>query len=216
MRTALVTGGDRGAGALLAVGLADRGWAAEVIPANVFDDIERVRAAFLAAARRQGSPLLVLHALAAEPPEHHAPLASLDAAAWDAACEAPLRAALFSCVGAREVFGDQPGHLAFVLPILPLAGQAGQAAFGAALEGIRGMAKSAARRWGATGITVNCIAFLSAGEDSSRLGRWTPALARTVDARTDVAGVVELLTTAAGSVITGATIVVDGGLVMAP
>ncbi len=215
-RVCYVAGGERDPGAALALGLAERGWATGCIPSDAYADVEAVRAAFSEEAERLGSPSLVVHAMSARPPAPDAPLAGLDDAAWDAACEGPLRAALFTCFLARQAFGDQAGQLVFVLPVVPLCGHEGQVAFGAALEGIRGMAKSAARRWGAAGITVNCVAIRTAGGTGSAPSRWTPAIERNVDPRTDVAAVVELLTTSAGSVITGATMVVDGGMVMVP
>jgi 3-oxoacyl-[acyl-carrier protein] reductase len=215
-RVCYVAGGDRSTGAELALGLADRGWVTGCIPSDAYADVEGVRTVFSAEAERLGSPALVVHALAALPATPDAPLTSLDDATWDAACEGPLRSALFTCVLAREAFGDQPGHLVFVLPVVPLSGHEGQVAFGAALEGIRGLAKSAARRWGAVGITVNCIVTRTAGELSRQPSRSRPVIERDIDTRRDVAAVVELLATSAGSAITGTTIVVDGGMVMVP
>jgi NAD(P)-dependent dehydrogenase (short-subunit alcohol dehydrogenase family) len=47
-------------------------------------------------------------------------------------------------------------------------------------------------------------------------GPVAPALGRLPDARHDVARVIAMLLGEAGAAITGATIVVDGGIVMAP
>ena len=119
-RVCFVAGGERDTGAELTLGFADRGWATGCIPTDAYGDVEGVRAAFSVEAERVGSPSLIVHALAARPPVPDAPLASLDDAAWDAACEGPLRSALFTCVLAREAFGDNPGQLVFALPVVPL------------------------------------------------------------------------------------------------
>jgi 3-oxoacyl-[acyl-carrier protein] reductase len=79
-----------------------------------------------------------------------------------------------------------------------------------ASEAQRMLAKSAARRWGGDGITVNVV--------TARVGGGGDA-ARTVPARDPgdgVAAAVVWLASAAAAAITGATIGADGGGVMAP
>jgi 3-oxoacyl-[acyl-carrier protein] reductase len=86
---------------------------------------------------------------------------------------------------------------------------------------MRAMAKSAARQWGERGITVNCVAppvelMAPARGAPDGLALTEPPLGREPDARADVAPVVALLAAAPAHFVTGATIPVDGGLVMAP
>jgi len=146
----------------LADGLAGRGWIVERLAAGT--TAESSMEAVWAAQDRIGRPRLVVHVPSR--PVVTGALVDLGPGDWDEACEAPLRAALFTAIAARRVLGDRAGgRLVFLLPLAELAGRAGDVAFGAALEGIRGMAKSAARRWGRAGITVNCVAF-RAGDDA--------------------------------------------------
>ncbi len=92
----------------------------------------------------------------------------------------------------------------------------------AAMEGLRALAKSAARSWGAQGFTANCIAvadqlFLGPGmEAPASPTRNTEALGRAPDARREIAPVVAFLVGDGGAAVTGATITVDGGVVMTP
>jgi NAD(P)-dependent dehydrogenase (short-subunit alcohol dehydrogenase family) len=84
------------------------------------------------------------------------------------------------------------------------------------------MAKSAARQWGEWGLTVNCVAppvelmAPAGGTPPAGLALAERALGRGPDRRTDVAPVVALLAADAAHFVTGATIPVDGGSVMAP
>jgi NAD(P)-dependent dehydrogenase (short-subunit alcohol dehydrogenase family) len=193
-------------------GLADRGWTVECVAAAT--TVESSIAALTAARSRIGRPTLVVHVPSR--PVVAGRFVDLGPLEWDELCEAPLRAALFTAIATHRMFAADSGRLVFLLPLADLAGRDGSAAFGAALEGIRGLAKSAARRWGRDGVTVNCVAFIADRGEVGGLSRWRPALDRDVDVHTDVTGVVELLTTAAAKVVTGATIMVDGGIVMAP
>ena len=89
----------------------------------------------------------------------------------------------------------------------------------AAVEGVRALAKSAARQWGGARIRVNCVAPRAellapdAGPLSPDVAE--PALAGVPADVGAVASAITLLA-AEGIVVTGATIVVDGGVVMIP
>jgi 3-oxoacyl-[acyl-carrier protein] reductase len=83
------------------------------------------------------------------------------------------------------------------MPSVSLLGAVGLVPLTTALEGVRALAKSAARQWADHGITVNCIV----GD---------------LELRDEIAGVVDFLAGEAGGAITGQTIVVDGGSVMLP
>ena len=97
----------------------------------------------------------------------------------------------------------------FVLPSLGLTGAAGLVPFTTAVEGVRALAKTAARQWGEDGVTVACVARHVAGP--------TVALS-SIEPPTDddVAGVIALLTTEHAASVTGATLVLDGGTVLVP
>jgi len=107
-----------------------------------------------------------------------------------------------------------------VTPIVGLIGAAGLVPYATAVEGMRALAKSAARQWGEAGITVNCVA--PPVEVVAEVGTPAPPpvggrpLGRMPDVRTDVAPVVAMLVAEAAHFVTGTTITVDGGVVMAP
>jgi NAD(P)-dependent dehydrogenase (short-subunit alcohol dehydrogenase family) len=81
------------------------------------------------------------------------------------------------------------------------------------------MAKSAARQWGAHGVTVNAVLVPLEALDLHAAGVTSfltpPALGATTPMR-DVATAVQWFAAADGTGITGATVVADGGAVMVP
>jgi 3-oxoacyl-[acyl-carrier protein] reductase len=91
--------------------------------------------------------------------------------------------------------------------------------FVAAAEGVRAMAKSAARQWGERSITVNAVlvplALLAPGAAGVTSFLTPPALGAPATLH-DVAAAVRWFTGADSTGITGATVVADGGAVMAP
>jgi 3-oxoacyl-[acyl-carrier protein] reductase len=146
-----------------------------------------------------------------------AELVDTDEQAWDAHGEALLRTALHDCQRAHATLRDRGGRIVLATPTIALVGATGLAPFAMAAEGMRTLAKAAARQWGAVGITVNCVApsldIFGIRHDAD--GSVVPALGRmpTLD---DVVAVVASLLGDAGATITGTTITVDGGIVMAP
>jgi 3-oxoacyl-[acyl-carrier protein] reductase len=217
-RVALVTGGDSSIGRELTLGLADQG--ATVAVTGRFDSREAAAAAFGDAAAANGPIDVVVHspfdpdALVAET------LADTDVASWARRCEALLLEALWCSQAAYGAFAGRGGHLVFVTPTVALSGAAGLVPYTTALEGIRALAKSAARQWGEFGIRVNCVAppVEIVEPATGARGPWIGelALGRAPDARTDLAPVVALLTAEAAHFVTGATVTVDGGILMAP
>ncbi len=217
-RTALVTGGDSAMGPELALGLTDQG--ATVAVTGRFDSRDAAAGAFGDAAAANGPIDVVVHspfdadALVAET------LAETDEAKWARRCEALLLEALWCSQAAHGAFAGRGGHLVFVTPTVALSGAAGLVPYTTAVEGIRALAKSSARQWGELGIRVNCVAppVEIVEPASGARGPWIGerALGRGPDARTDVAPVIALLTAEAAHFVTGATITVDGGILMAP
>lgn len=143
-------------------------------------------------------------------------LADTSADEWDARGEAQLRAALFVCQAAFAHLKDHGGRIILVTPTAGLVGAAGFVPIATASEGMRSLAKSAARQWGEHGITVNCVAPSLAllGADVAAAVD-PPALGRTATVE-DLARTIAVLASDAAGSITGATIPVDGGVVMLP
>jgi NAD(P)-dependent dehydrogenase (short-subunit alcohol dehydrogenase family) len=216
-RVVVVTGGGNGMGHAIAMGLVDAGAAVAVVdgPVGSLTDAER---AFARAASARGPIDAVVHALVDPEALVEAPLAETDPAAWDARCEAVLRTALWCCQAAYNQLSERGGQLVLVTPTVGLTGAAGLVPFATAVEGMRALAKSAARQWGEVGITVNCVAppvEVEVGAPAVPPVGGRP-LGRLPDVRNDVAPVVASLLAESAHFVTGTTVIVDGGVVMAP
>jgi 3-oxoacyl-[acyl-carrier protein] reductase len=194
-RVVLVTGGGSGIGREIALGLEDTGATVVAVdgPIESRDDAERRFAT--------GAVDAVVHALVDPDVLFATALADTDEAAWDRRCEAVLRTALWCIQAALGAFAGHGGRIVLVTPTVGLTGGAGLAPYATAVEGMRALAKSAARQWGSQGVTVNCVA---------------PRIDGDPDVRADIAPVVAMLLGDEAHIVTGATVVVDGGLVMAP
>ena len=134
------------------------------------------------------------------------PLTSTSPGEWAARCD---RLILDAIAAAQEAHKRGMSRLIFVVPALGITGAAGLVPLATAGEAVRSLAKTAARQWGPDGLTVTSIAVNVGGPVTA-----PPAL----DAPTEseVAGVVALLAHELAEPITGATVVVDGGVVMTP
>lgn len=198
-RVVLVTGGSAGIGRDIALSLGGMGAAVSAVdgPIDSRSDAERAFADAAGSARVHS----VVHALVDPDALVGAPLAATDEAAWDRRCEATLRTALWCCQAAFGVLAEGGGRVVLVTPTVGLTGAAGLAPYATAVEGMRALAKSAARQWRARGITVNCVA--------------PPVNVMSPGGR-DVAQAVALLLADPAHLMTGQTVVVDGGIVMAP
>lgn len=112
----------------------------------------------------------------------------------------------------------QGGRIILILPTIGMTGAAGLVDYTTAIEGIRAMAKSAARQWASDGVGVNMIAapltLFAAEGDASHL-----TVAAMHDGETLIHAIVEtakFLLRRDLDQLTGDTIVVDGGSVMLP
>lgn len=221
---ALVVGAGSPAARAIQLDLEAHGWAVAVVggPGVPLDTPEAVAVAF-DAARPLGPPRLVVHVDVPPAACRPGPLVELDDDGWDAGCEAVVRSTLLVFQAAHQVMGEG-GAIVLVNPSIALAGAAGLVAWSAAAEAQRIMAKVAARRWGARGITVNVVSVAPAVlcDDPA------PALAATGQTKRSVAlgdeaaspeavaGVVRMLAGPDARALTGATLVADGGRLMVP
>jgi NAD(P)-dependent dehydrogenase (short-subunit alcohol dehydrogenase family) len=152
-------------------------------------------------------------------------LADVDDAHFEAVWEGTMESTLWVLQAAFRAFGGRGGRIVVTVPTLAMHGAAGLAAYAAAAEGQRLLVKSAARQWGADGITVNCLAVapelaMAGGpEDGASPGDTAlaaAALGRTGDPELDVGPACVFLLSDGGAFVTGTTITLDGGVWMAP
>lgn len=146
------------------------------------------------------------------------PFTDLTDADFDAAWEQPMREAIVAFQGAHKA-----GHtrLIAIVPTIAMSGAPQLAHVAATAEAIRVMVKSAARQWGADGITVNCIAVAPEmfGIDTAAVGAVSiapPALATKGTVVDDLVPLIRLASSVDAHHLTGATLTADGGIWMAP
>ncbi|WP_232006668.1 SDR family oxidoreductase [Mycobacterium sp. 1245805.9] len=126
--------------------------------------------------------------------------------------------ALVALQAAHAAMAAKGGRIVLVLPTIGMTGAAGLVDYTTAIEGIRAMAKSAARQWAPEGIGVNMVAA-----PMSLFGREVDASHLTAAAVPDdsalIPAVVEttkFLLRRDVTHVVGATIIADGGSVMMP
>jgi 3-oxoacyl-[acyl-carrier protein] reductase len=112
--------------------------------------------------------------------------------------------------------GDR--RIVLVVPTIGLAGAAGSVVYTTAVEGIRAMAKSAARQWGSQGVAVNMVAapahLFARDVDASHLS--AAAVADNGQLIRSVVETVKFLRRDYLPHLNGETVIVDGGQVMLP
>ena len=202
-RTIAITG----AGSRLADGLA----AALVgAGANVLAGIDRVSTTL------DG----VVHAAMPEIAYERVPFHEVDDARWDAVWERTLRDAIEVLQAGYRAMRDDGGAFVVVTPVVGMSGAAELGPYSAAVEGVRLLAKSAARQWGADGIRVNCLApapeHAPIGVASGALALSPPALGGPGDVEADLGPIVAWLLSDDAHFLTGVTLCADGGVWMAP
>jgi NAD(P)-dependent dehydrogenase (short-subunit alcohol dehydrogenase family) len=129
------------------------------------------------------------------------------AAVW----EQPMQWAIAAL---QDAYRDGVSSVLLIIPAIALTGGREYAHVAAVSEGLRATVKSAARQWGAKGITVNTVVVPSEqfGVDADIAG--PPSIAPPALGRTAIVEAIVAMATGVGRHVTGQTLVVDGGLVM--
>lgn len=212
--------GNEAALALLARTVSDRGGRAVALDADLTNR-EQVARAFQTAAETFGRPVDGLVHAAMDPTAFEAvPFDEIDDERWERVWEGTMRSALAVLQAAFTAMRGRDGRIVFVTPTVSMSGAERLVPYTTALEGLRLLAKSAARQWGPDGITVNCVAVapeqVPIGVASTATSLAPPALGGPGDPELDLGPVVAFLLSGAGHFVSGATIGVDGGVWMAP
>jgi len=182
-----------------------------------------------AAAGLLGTPDLVVHVPAL--PDGPAKITNQSSDAWATSCEAPMAEAIgvaraigeLTATSAEKQDENAP-RLVWILPTTTFGGAAGYVGVGAASEGIRALAKGVAKQWGrrcTTTVLAVSPTTLFDGEGPADEGSLSPpALGKPDDidvhVATEIASLVDLLADPRNRATTGATVVADGGIWMAP
>lgn len=139
---------------------------------------------------------------------------------WRRLTEEPMRLALMALQRSRSVMSGRGGRIVLVTPTIGMVGARHLVPYTTAVEGIRAMAKSAARQWAASNIVVNTVAAplpLFAPDMRGSAAHLTAAAVPADDdlVQSIVSTLRFLLQTDSRHVV-GATMMVDGGALMLP
>jgi 3-oxoacyl-[acyl-carrier protein] reductase len=202
-RTIAVTG----AGSALADGIAA---ALVTSGANVLAGLDRVSVSL------DG----VVHAAMPSVAYERVPFHEVDDERWDAVWEQTMRDAIAVLQSGYHAMREHGGSFVVVTPVVGMSGAAELGPYSAAVEGVRLLAKSAARQWGADRVRVNCLApapeHVPIGVDSGALALSPPALGGPGDVEADLGPIVAWLLSDDAHFVTGVTLCADGGVWMAP
>lgn len=148
------------------------------------------------------------------------PLVELHEKQWAEIWERGFLTTVRCCQVAHDHMRGRGGRIVLVTPTLALTGAARFAPYAALAEAQRALAKSAARQWGADGITVNCLApgpgaLLGDAMAFDETILAPPALPD-ASSEADLGPVLGFLAGGDSHALTGATLCVDGGVWMAP
>jgi NAD(P)-dependent dehydrogenase (short-subunit alcohol dehydrogenase family) len=242
-KVAVVTGGDQPVGRGLALALAEAGAAIalfgdarelaglvadlEALDARALaidtelESRERAEQAFAAAADGLQAPVdIVVHGAIPSNAYERVNFVDLDDDRWASIWETGMQATLFVLQAGYAQMDGRGGRFVIITPTVSMSGAAELAPYTALLEARRVLAKSAARQWGATGVTVNCLApapeHVPIGVDSMTVSLAPPALGGPGDVQRDLGPVAVFLASDQSQFLTGATLNVDGGVWMSP
>jgi len=162
----------------------------------------------------------VVHAAMPAIAYERVPFHEVDDDRWDAVWEQTMRDAIAVLQAGYRAMRDGGGAFVVITPVVGMSGAAELGPYSAAVEGVRLLAKSAARQWGPDGIRVNCLApapeHVPIGVASSALALSPPALGGPGDVETDLGPIVAWLLSDDAHFVTGVTLCADGGVWMAP
>ncbi|MBX6377393.1 MAG: 3-oxoacyl-[acyl-carrier-protein] reductase [Clostridia bacterium] len=243
-RIALVTGSSRGIGREIAIFLAQEGAdvvvnylqneeaafqtvsairalgrRAEAIQADVSDPV--AAAGLVAAAEERLGPVDVLVNNAGITRDNL--LLRMKDEDWQSVLATNLTA-IFACTraAARSMVRRRFGRVINITSVAGLVGNAGQANYSAAKAGVVGFTRAVARELASRGVTVNAVApgYVETEMTAALDARQKEAILERIPVGRygrpeEVARVVAFLAAPESGYITGQTIVVDGGLVMA-
>jgi NAD(P)-dependent dehydrogenase (short-subunit alcohol dehydrogenase family) len=198
------------------------GGSAAALACHVGDEAQR--AALVDGTRKIFGAADILVCNAAVNP-YYGPLAEIGDAAFDRLMASNIRSVLrLAGLVLPEMAARRDGAIIIVASIAGLRGSPGLGAYGISKAADMQLARSLAVEWGKHNIRVNCLAqgvikteFARAlWEDAELMERRLAAtpLGR-IGEPSDVAGAALLLASAAGRYITGQTIVIDGGAMIA-
>jgi NAD(P)-dependent dehydrogenase (short-subunit alcohol dehydrogenase family) len=211
----VVVGAEDGLGGRVARGLSARGFRVEL--ASSPGDRGAIGTSFKAATAA-GPIVAAVHAHVPPDALQPRPLVEIADDEWDDLADAPVRATLVTLQLARGHL-QAGGRMVVVVPAVALVGQDGLVPLCTAGEAQRVLAKSAARRWGADGLTVNIVAAdladlgdLAAGGTTDSATTRGPALP--TGSGDDLVDAISLLLEPAAARITGATLCADAGDLM--
>jgi NAD(P)-dependent dehydrogenase (short-subunit alcohol dehydrogenase family) len=237
-RRALVAGASSGIGAACAVALAEQGaqvtlcarrepelqaladqmtaegMQADILPLDI-TDITTVEAAF---ASRPAFDILVNSAGLAR----HSPATETTPQDYDAVTELNVRAAYFltRSVAKHLLSEGKPGSLINITSQMAHVGGPDRAVYSATKHAVEGMTKSMAIEWGPHGIRVNTIAptfirtaLTEATFANPERAAWIASKIKLnrVGEVTDIMGAVAFLASDAAALVTGTSLIVDGG-----
>lgn len=220
-KVAVVTGAERPLAAGLAVALRAAGAAVAEVSSNDLHARDLAAAAFASAAQELGGPVdIVVHAAIPDVAFEAIDFDQVDDARWEAVWEATMGAAIHAFQLGFEQMRGRGGRFVLVTPTVSMSGAARLVPYTTAVEGVRLLAKSAARQWGPDGITVNCLApapeHVPIGVVSTDVSLAPAALGGPGDATLDLGPVAVFLASDESHALTGATLCADGGVWMAP
>lgn len=237
-RRALIAGASSGIGTACAVALAEQGaevWLAARRAPELATLVAKMQAEGFAA---HALPLDISDvaateaALAALPPfeilvnsagtARHSPATETTPADFDAVSGLNFRAAYFltRTVAARLIAAGKQGSLINISSQMAHVGGIDRAVYAASKHAVEGMTKSMAIEWGPHGIRVNTIAptFIRTALTEATFANpdraaWIASKIKLgrVGATTDIMGAVAFLASDAAALITGTSLIVDGG-----
>jgi NAD(P)-dependent dehydrogenase (short-subunit alcohol dehydrogenase family) len=141
---------------------------------------------------------------------------------WQREVDVNLTGAFYAIAPALPRLRETPGRIVVVSSVAAHNGLVGQVAYSATKAGLEGMVRSLAKELGRSGTTVNTVLpgaiatpkFVTMPDAIQDRARAAIPLGRFADT-TEVADLIEFLLSDRAAYITGASLVVDGGLSLA-